>query len=323
MCIASLIPAHVDVPWDDLINGTLANRDGHGWACAEGDTIKVGKSMDPETALADAEQARLDMGKGSILLFHSRIGTHGTRSEFNVHPFYVGPEQKTVMAHNGILPFKYHPGKDDARSDTRVFADSIGHLVDHQFGLPSRRISGRMAQEIGTGNKLVFLSVKSGRARARIINPNLGVFTGGVWHSNHSFEDKPYYHTRHTAWDYTYDRGWERPTGGAVVRYLEPSRDFVNRHAGEKCPKCESVGHITRTNECLACATCLDCGSKMETCQCYGGYFEPSLRPVLEKCPLCGSYDVDRTDFDLELFLFCNECRSAWSRDRNDAVRVW
>lgn len=339
----SLIPSGVDVPWDGLINGTLTNRDGHGWAVAAGDTLVVGKSMKAEEALEQFEEARNTAGRSSLALFHSRIGTHGSRTVANVHPFYVGEEQTTVVAHNGILPLPYRPApKDDDRSDTRVFADMHARDVNNAQGLPSRRISQRIAQQIGVANKLVFLSVRSGKPRARIINPNAGCFSGGVWFSNHGFEDRPRptyaraadrdyrYYGSNYAWDdddfwRNYDRNHAiatpTPRGTTVVRYQEPGKGTVYR----SCPKCHTFGQVTVTHECLACNTCLDCKAPLSKCLCYNGEPNPYRDNVAlnQQCPSCKGYDVDETDFEDEKFMWCNDCRQAWTYTPKGGVRLW
>lgn len=188
MCILSYIPAGVDIPWEGLFNGACANPDGHGWAVARGDELLIGKSMDMFEAAAGYEQAMKDL-PGAVSLFHSRIATAGTVNEFNVHPFYVGGRDDTVVAHNGILPSRWQPERNDARSDTQLFADTMLFVADNDRGVPSRRIGKALGNVIGTYNKLVYISVRSGHPMVRIINSHQGTFTDGVWHSNRSFEN--------------------------------------------------------------------------------------------------------------------------------------
>ncbi|MGW5105951.1 hypothetical protein [Nocardia sp. NPDC004123] len=37
-------------------------------------------------------------------MFHSRFATHGFITNQNCHPFAIGGDERTVMAHNGVLP---------------------------------------------------------------------------------------------------------------------------------------------------------------------------------------------------------------------------
>lgn len=190
MCMITLVPAGVAVPWDGIVNGGITNSDGHGWALAKGSDLLIGKSMNLDEALETLEAGLAQIGEGATLLFHSRWGTHGSMNEFNVHPFWIGGENSgTVMAHNGVLPSRWHPERGkDMRSDTRKFADNIGGMVQNPTGVPSRRGARTLAEHIGSGNKLAFLSVRSGEPRVRLVNSKAGVFVGGVWYSNHGWE---------------------------------------------------------------------------------------------------------------------------------------
>lgn len=215
MCMATLIPAYAKIPWEGLRNGAETNNDGHGFAIASSEYgLEVFKSMKYEETAAELKVARLKHGDAAPVLFHSRWATHGEYGDFNIHPFYVTAD--TVMAHNGVLPAKYHPkqGQEikkgfwtkpdgdvkgfwtkpeyapgDRRSDTRIFVDEVtaDYCTNHK-GVPSRSRGKELAQLIGTGNKLVFLSIKSGKPRTRIINSHLGDFADGVWYSNGGYK---------------------------------------------------------------------------------------------------------------------------------------
>lgn len=188
----TLVPAGVAIPVGSINNGACANPDGHGWAVASiAHGLQVGKSMDPEVALAEFTAARDAHGPGSVGLFHSRLGTHGEDGIFNVHPFPVpGTEDKTVMCHNGILPKDWIPEKGDRRSDTQVFNETTAPLFITERGVPSRRGATKIGEAIGKGNKLVFLSVLNGKVVTRIVNVDSGVWDGGVWYSNTWYKQK-------------------------------------------------------------------------------------------------------------------------------------
>lgn len=309
ICILTYIPANVEVPWDHLFNGACANPDGHGWAVAKGDQLVIGKSMDMFKAAEDYEQALKDM-PGAVSLFHSRIATAGTVDEFNVHPFWVGGTDHTVMAHNGILPERWQPERGDPtkRSDTQIFADQMGWLIDNPNGVPSRRMGRKAGEAIGTYNKLVFISVKAGHPMVRIVNAQVGVWTDGVWHSNRSFENyRPSFRRpgHRLAYDRKPDTHWSewKPTeeparygspygsaygGTPVYGYSQDRGSYTpggwNRpydweaEEVEDCLACKGL-NIDNAGYCQDCTTCQECMFSMADCDCYVPRGRPKQGP--------------------------------------------
>lgn len=192
LCLITLVPANIEIPEDGIRQGACSNPDGHGWAVASAEHgLVMGKSMDDEEAIKGFIAERERQGPGSVALFHSRLGTHGSINLANVHPFYVpdargeGNDKNTVVAHNGVMPGAWHPDRDDPRSDTRVFADRTASWYITERGVPSRRGARALGEMIGRGNKLVFVSVRQpGRPAVRIVNADSGMWSGGVWYSN-------------------------------------------------------------------------------------------------------------------------------------------
>lgn len=293
MCMITHVPANVDLPEDGIYNGSVTNDDGHGFAIASARFgLEVYKSMAYDKTWKSLEEARARHGKNSVVLFHSRFGTHGVMSEFNVHPFVVGEivpmeetdkgvwhaQATTVMAHNGVMPSHYHPTKGDRRSDTRVFVDHIAkHYCDNPNGVPSRRGAKHLANMIGSANKLVFLSVKTGEPKARIINGHLGDYTSGVWFSNSGYKfapswkrgngwqstswwgDEDFYSNYHaTQWD-PQQKKWVA-TAPVVGGHPKPSHD--------ECPMCGGEVDLA-SNFCCECDYCLDCTEYLDNCLCY------------------------------------------------------
>lgn len=192
MCIISLFPAGVPINEEGIRHGAKRNSDGTGWAVASKNGLFIGKSMNAKESIDALLEVREREGANSIVLVHSRFGTHGEYGEYNIHPFFVGDGEETVMAHNGILPSSWHPEKGDRRSDTRVFADSIGSFVNGRpNGVPSRSGGIELGKIIGSTNKLVFLSIKDG-PKVRIVNAHIGVWDNGAWYSNSGYKVPSY-----------------------------------------------------------------------------------------------------------------------------------
>lgn len=287
MCMITFVPGGTDIPVDGIKNGAIINDDGHGWAVAAGDTLLVGKSMIFQEALDGFLQAREDLGRSAVALFHSRFGTHGEYGEYNVHPFYVNDED-TVMAHNGILPVKFHPEGEDRRSDTRIFVDRYKHLANNPNGVPSRRGGAMLGNIIGGGNKLVFLSVRSGQPKVRIVNVNQGIQTEGVWYSNDGYRTSYAwlgYARRRSLDNYEWvndrarETGWSDPLGdGFEGKELVPYES--------NCPECGSEDIDREMGMCLECLSCLDCHDNFAYCMCW----RPSgmRSPMSEVIPTIG-----------------------------------
>lgn len=323
--MATLIPAGVEIPWTGLKNGSITNKDGHGFAIAsEEHGIEIFKSMVFAETEAALKVAREKHGINSIVMFHSRWGTHGEYGEYNVHPFVVEEDDEgniiTVMCHNGVLPSKYHPAKEkrsgggwnkelkkhvpgevtepgDRRSDTRIFVDEEAvTFCDTALGVPTRSGGKKIGKIIGSGNKLVFLSIKSGLPKARLINAHMGDFIKGVWFSNSGYKygcggtrsassgtTRTSVGNRYS-WgdDYSYagagDDWWgegEYVPGVREVGRTESSQPSQSSSLFNldgyyaKCSKCLEFEVDTATNICVTCDWCHDCDMEFESCLCF------------------------------------------------------
>ena len=242
MCMLSFFPPNVQPDVGRLTNGTIWNRDGHGFAIISGKQIIIRKSFDHEYLIAEFVRLRA-LNPSGPALFHSRLATHGSLNKANVHPFRVGRDRRTIVAHNGILPLTMQPKKGDKRSDTRLAADE---MFDNKawFG-PLREADSRaaMADFIGH-NKLVFLTVNPKYdAQAYIINEDLGEWADGVWYSNADYRDE----------NDRYGKFWDE--------YDAYDLD---------CVYCGELGKVDpQTGYCMVCDACADCFEQSIDCQCY------------------------------------------------------
>lgn len=183
MCLLTFYPEGTKADREALEYGALHNPDGHGYAIIVGDDLIVRRSMDPDRLITEFVNVRQAHPEGPAM-FHSRIGTGGNVDKSNCHPFPVGDDPLTVVAHNGILPQEVWPRKNDPRSDTRIFA---------QHHLPRRNLNGhRSMRKLASwvrSDKLVILTVNPAYSwRYRIINEHYGQWdTTGIWYSNDSY----------------------------------------------------------------------------------------------------------------------------------------
>lgn len=238
MCLLSYYPPQVMPDTHALSNGTYRNNDGHGYAIVTGNRILVRHSMDAEALIANFARARATHPHGPAL-FHSRFATHGTLGRHNCHPFRLGGDRRSVLAHNGILPKLVQPGEKDTRCDTRIAAHDF--LPAHPFGHLNEPASrDRFAAWLGPHNKVVILTVNPAyHQRAYLINAEHGIWHNKAWYSNHDFRD------------ITHTDAWI--TDGEDV-----------------CPGCRAFGTVNvASGYCQLCDTCFDCAEPSTECLCY------------------------------------------------------
>ncbi len=260
MCLLSLFPNNVQPDIEALRRGTICNPDGFGYAIVIPDEkrILVRKFIAAGKALHSFEAERKRYPHGPAL-FHSRLATDGANDKFNIHPFMINGDTRTVMAHNGIFT-QARPSKGDDRSDTRIVAQEIAP----QFNLRSRRGRKRFGRWMGNGNKVVILTVDpTYTGTSFIINQDQGIWADGAWHSNTGF--RPFYNGNYR---YMASYGWEEDYPRHSSRYWWETEMLSG--AKESCPVCLAVDAINRiTRFCTNCRSCADCESPLVDCLCY------------------------------------------------------
>ncbi|MBY8863550.1 hypothetical protein K7711_44275 [Nocardia sp. CA2R105] len=190
MCILTYLTPGAAPDLDALLGGALANPHGHGYAVIAGHRILVGHGLDPRAMISEFAAVRAEHPEGAAL-FHSRLATHGTIDPANTHPFLVGGDERTVIAHNGILPDSMHPVPGDLRSDTRIAAEEF--LPRQPFGsLDSDTGRGLLERWLGT-DKMVLLTVDPAyQQSAYLFNERSGYWSdAGIWYSNLSYRTPP------------------------------------------------------------------------------------------------------------------------------------
>lgn len=255
MCMLTYVPAGIQPDTDALGNGAEHNQDGHGYAVVAGNRIIVGHSLDPEIMIKEFAAVREQHADGPAL-FHSRFGTHGGVTKANCHPFRVGGDRRTVLAHNGILPETVHPADGDRRSDTRIAAEDF--VPARPFGsLAHRTARRRFERWLGPLNKVLILTVDPAyRDSAVLLNEQAGLWDNGIWYSNTDYQDRPI-RVRIGARE-RWDTDWPATRVDWPPEYLEP------------CGVCETECSINpMTGYCEVCSACVECQTWEEECLCY------------------------------------------------------
>ena len=250
----------------DLLNGCANNPDGFGYAVylASGE-ILTNRCM--SSALIIDEYLALLAGSDVVAsMFHARIETSGGSSLRNCHPFTAGGDERTYIAHNGILPIDVPKGSLD--SDTALFAGEIFPALGGMAGLASSWGVSFWESWIGGGNKVAFLSSDPlAPFPLTILNESAGHWEGGVWFSNRSCE-----------YDYTtfsYASGsklagalstWSNPAGWDALEGGEEDYSYEALTRLTDCGICTTVGDWSEDGFCLFCGCCGYC--EFSSCRC-------------------------------------------------------
>ncbi|WP_433664758.1 class II glutamine amidotransferase [Nocardia sp. CA-128927] len=234
MCLLTYFPAGVAPDPQALLTGAETNPHGHGFAVIAEGHIIVGHGMNPETVI-DQFTAIRTHHPARAALFHSRYATHGVRSLQNCHPFALGGDQRTVLAHNGVLPKRVHPGPYDPRSDTRIAAED--YLPGAPFGsIDTHRGARGLASWLGTSKLLILTVDPAYRHSAYLFGERADQWDNGIWYSNTSYRPFP------TRWP-------------AHMRSL-------------MCWYCEEINPDRTSRYCGKCGWCFDCEAVFPDCEC-------------------------------------------------------
>lgn len=313
MCLLTVFPAGQPVTQEHagwLANGCDRNPDGFGWAVVAGDQILTGHSLLDDVAIANFREARAEHPQGPAL-FHSRIATAGLVNHDNTHPFLLGgDDERTVLAHNGVLPMFLQPDKGDLRSDTRIMAEEF---LPSEFtwtrarrnleALDSPAWRRWFRKHVLQGDKVAFLTTDPRyRKRLYIVGADMGHWAKGVWWSNSSYipwtPSARTYTT--TGLGYGTDSSgfvsdWHREKDGTWVRTLRDA-------GGGTCGTCGTIGSVVVDGLCKWCDVCTWCESWDKPCPC-GAQAPVSMAPRTYLDPVTERQIEDMTEEEWESFI--------------------
>lgn len=274
MCMLCVIPPNVIPSKDKLVNSALNNPDGFGFAIVipSEDRIHVEHTMNPDTSIARFLEMRT-LYPESYALWHARLTTHGTTTVDNCHPFLVGYDNRTVLAHNGILPIIQPNG--DRRSDTRIFAEELLPAIGGVKALDNPQVLN-LIEDFTTGSKVCVLTLDpEAKQTCYLIHEEKGkIDDDGVWWSNDSCDIN---YNRYSSWS------WANKTTSMLV---EDEKDEMELYYGMvECPSCQAIldpyaiddGEL---DNCTYCQTCLWCESAKDSCLCYTA--KSNVTPIKE-----------------------------------------
>ncbi len=132
---------------------SLSNRDGWGIMYSDKGQKCVIKSLEMSDL---SETIKLMEDSDFEFVAHLRLGTHGSMSIDNTHPFDVFDGEYSLM-HNGIFNVPY--SKNETRSDTGIFVDYLNTLPKNIFFL-KEWVGYLHSMMITSGNKLAIMNSK-------------------------------------------------------------------------------------------------------------------------------------------------------------------
>lgn len=292
MCLLTFIPDSVSIDEQRFENAAFNNPDGFGFAINTGKRIVTGHGMNFDSVFDQFEQMRSQNAGHAV--FHFRWATHGETNINNCHPFYLGDDRLSVVAHNGILPVKVPNG--DVRSDTKVFAQDIMPAVGGITALDDDEYFKKL-ESWAKGSKLVFLTAQEdAKFDFYILNESDGHWDSEMWWSNTSYSSPRFassgtygssYGSMYGSWSMEAWDSAEMAEPGEMVHlpndrvdelfeqfdvftsYIDEDRNLIDCYV---CRLNEIVPADAVVTHCPSCNSCLFCGHW--DCNCWDELYD-------------------------------------------------
>lgn len=273
MCLLCVFEPGASPTKTELMHAADSNPHGYGFAFMTDDRILTGRGMDAEEVIDRFLRIREGF-PNTWAMFHARYTTHGLTNKANCHPFRVGGDVNTVLAHNGILDVDVPKWED--RSDTRIFAEDIlpefMEWLDDPDGFD-------MLSDWAGGNKIAIFTMDERMANnVYIINEHLGHWDKGRWWSNNSYKESPWARFRTVGYKYMgQDLLDDDDITPATLKHLRGMhRDAEGlksgwwKHGQRKCVWCYTYldKDEWEYGYCITCKTCLECTYDIAECAC-------------------------------------------------------
>jgi glutamine amidotransferase len=293
MCLLVVCDANSTPSEEELLQGACRNPDGFGFAIMTPDGIISERTMSAKKSIKRFLELRAEY-PSAYAMWHCRIATQGVKNELNCHPFQVGGDSRTYLAHNGMLSL---PMEDsDRRSDTRLFAEEVLPAMGGVAALDNPQVF-HILEKWATGSKIVVMTTDpAAKYNLYILNEKAGEWDEhGVWWSNTYHRPAPVktypnYYARGYDSEFYNTHKWNNvtrtyePVEGVVLAPKElpmrtsPTDDNLYQLFSDEvteeldsCPNCWALLDlaIIEENYCPNCSLCFDCGDSQGYCLCY------------------------------------------------------
>ena len=271
MCLLVVCKPNAIPKREQLTEGACSNPHGFGFAMVIDGKIFRYRTMSARKAVSKFIHMRQQY-PDNYAIWHARYATHGVRNEDNCHPFMVGGDADTVLAHNGVLDTFID--KDDKRSDTRVFAEDILPKLGGVRALDDANLY-RLVQGWATGSKIAVLTTNpQAEYQLYLINEKLGHWDDdGVWWSNSSYKRSTYYVSDYKPTTTTKDVSSDFLTEQEYYAKLAIEGESDGLIIIDECPSCQALIDIDMSSEyCQYCDSCMSCYALWRDCMCYTPY---------------------------------------------------
>lgn len=275
MCMLCVIPPKVMPSKDKLENSALNNPHGFGWAIAVPSEQRIisERTMNADESINSFLTARAQYMDG-YAIWHARYATHGAKIVDNCHPFIVGNDKRTYLAHNGILDIDIP--KLDERSDTRIFAEELLPAVGGVTALDNDWVWS-MFEDYTSGSKIAVLTVDPAAKHSMyLINGQAGSEDeSGVWWSNDSCYLDSWASAKPKSSAYAYsDKDYDfYAKSGKELAISKNSQDSEEEIDIYVCHNCNGYFDENELEEfedtCPQCGFCFDCLSEYLECNCW------------------------------------------------------
>lgn len=267
MCMLCVIPPHTTPTRDRLENSALNNPHGFGFAIAipSENRILVEHTMDADESINRFLEARAQYPEG-YAMWHARLATHGSTTLDNCHPFRVGKDNLTYLAHNGIIPVIE---TDAYRSDTRIFAEDVLPAMGGVSVLDNEQ-AWNVLEDFTSGSKVCVITLNpAAKQQMYLLHAGKGWHDEtGVWWSNdgckiagsRTYDYSSYYSSRDYDW-WSYGTTEKNATTNNVIGYND-----------DGCSVCDSDFVSKRLQLCSNCYSCQKCFMMYDECKCTGAY---------------------------------------------------
>ncbi len=260
MCMLCVVPPYAMPDRTLLENSALNNPHGFGFAIVipSEKRIHAERTMDADASINKFLAMRERHPEG-YAMWHARYATHGSQSVENCHPFRVGGDRKTYLAHNGIIPVL----EDNTdRSDTRIVAEDLIPAMGGVSALDNPQI-WNLLEDFTTGSKVCILTVDpAAEKQMYLLHDDKGWHDdSGVWWSNN---------TCHL--DYGWSSWKSKPTYSITA-----GSDYTTRDSGKwlECGVCDAYISKDEAKQwgvsedfCEACGSCYGCDTFVSDCLC-------------------------------------------------------